>query len=226
MPILETADRLPSGISDDALVTRIRAGEIALFEEMMRRYNQRLYRVVRAIVKDEHEAEEAMQQAYIQAYQHLDQFAGRSQFSTWITRIAIHEALGRRRRRSPDQSSSPWSDEGAIAQVESSMPDPERLTYAGELRSLLERSVDALPEAYRVVFVCRDVEGLTTRETAELLEIGDEAVKTRLHRARAMLRRELFARVGTTSADAFAFHRSRCDAVVRAVLQRLALHVM
>jgi len=216
----EIARCVPTEVPDEELVARIRGGEPALFEEMMRRYNQRLYRVVRAILRDEHETEDVMQQAYVQAFKHLDQFEGRSQFSTWLTRIAIHEALGRRRGR--DVNAVEGSGEAVMSQVESHMPDPERLAYAGELRSLLERSIDALPEAYRLVFVCREIEGLTTAETADLLDVGDEAVKTRLHRARTMLRRELFDRVGGTTADAFAFHRSRCDVLVRAVLEHLA----
>ena len=217
----ETLSCPPSELQDDELVARIRAGEKALFEEMMRRYNQRLYRVVRAILKNELEVEDVMQQAYVQAFQHLDQFAGRSQFSTWLTRIAIHAALGRRRQQTHRSAASQGS-EHLMATVESDTPDPERLAYAGELRSLLESSIDSLPDAYRLVFVCREIEGLSTSETADLLEVGGEAVKTRLHRARAILRRELFNRVGGASADAFAFHLSRCDRVVRAVLEQLA----
>jgi RNA polymerase sigma-70 factor (ECF subfamily) len=217
----ETLSCPPSELQDDELVARIRAGEKALFEEMMRRYNQRLYRVVRAILKSELEVEDVMQQAYVQAFQHLDQFAGRSQFSTWLTRIAIHAALGRRRQQTHPSAAS-QGGEHLMATVESDTPDPERLAYAGELRSLLESSIDSLPDAYRLVFVCREIEGLSTSETADLLEVGGEAVKTRLHRARAILRRELFNRVGGASADAFAFHLSRCDRVVRAVLEQLA----
>ena len=210
---------MPETLADQDLVTRIRAGDTGLFEEVMRRHNQRLYRVARAIVKDEHDAEDVMQQAYIQAYLHMDQFEGRAQLSTWLTRIAIHEALQRRRKHHPDLIAE--SDEHAMAQPDITTPDPERLAYAGELRSLLESSIDALPDGYRLVFMCREVEGLSTSETAEALDVGEEAVKTRLHRARAMLRRELFARAGATTVDAFAFHRTRCDRVVGAVLEQL-----
>jgi len=208
-------------LPDEDLVARIRAGDMSLFEEIMRRYNQRVYRVVRAILRDEHEAEDAMQQAYIQAYQHLDQFAGRSQFSTWLTRIAIHEALARRRRQRR-ATETIGDDEAVMSLADTDTPDPERLAYAGELRTILERSIDALPEAYRLVFMCREVEGLSTAETADALELGEEAVKTRLHRARATLRRELYERAGAATPEAFGFHRSRCDAVVRAVLEQLA----
>lgn len=220
-PMSDTADLLLARLPDEELVRRIRAGDMPVFEELMRRHNQRLYRVTRAIVKDEHEAEDVMQQAYIHAYTHLDQFEGRSQLSTWLTRIAIHEALGRRRRRQLNVRPLD-GDEDAMAQAHTDGPDPERLAYAGELRSLLESSVDALPEQYRLVFMCREIEGLSTAETAEALEIGEEAVKTRLHRGRAMLRRELVERIGPATAEAFTFERPRCDVIVRAVLQHLA----
>lgn len=215
----ETQDVTASATADEELVRRIRSGQTALFEDVMRRHNQRLYRVARAIVKDDHEAEDVMQQAYIQAYLHLDQFGGRARFSTWLTRIAICEALQRRRRYRPDV----WVDNDgqAMSQRDSASLDPERLAYNAELRRLLESSIDALPDSYRLVFVCRDVEGLSTAETAEALAVGEEAVKTRLHRARAMLRRELFSRAGSSTMEAFAFHRTRCDAVVRAVLSQI-----
>jgi RNA polymerase sigma-70 factor (ECF subfamily) len=141
-------NRLPA-IPDDELVGRIRAGDLRLFEEVMRRYNQRLYRVARAIVKDEDEAEDVMQQAYIQAYLHLDQFSGRSQLATWLTRIAIHEALGRRRKRQDDQWPAGRDEDRMTPAITPDSPDPERLAYAAEIRTLLESSIDALPDAYR-----------------------------------------------------------------------------
>ena len=213
--------RLPA-VPDEELVSRIRTGDLRLFEELMRRYNQRLYRVARAIVKDEDEAEDVMQQAYIQAYLHLDQFSGRSQLATWLTRIAIREALGRRRKRREDQWPAGRDEDRMLPVNAPDSPDPERLAYAAEIRTLLESSIDALPDTYRLVFVCREVEGLSTSETADALELGEEAVKTRLHRARGMLRRELFARAGSASMEAFTFYRPRCDRVVRRVLDHIA----
>jgi RNA polymerase sigma-70 factor, ECF subfamily len=209
----------PPPLPDEALVARVREGDLSAFEEVMRRHNQRLYRVARAIVKDEHEAEDVMQQAYVNAFVHIGQFSGRSQLSTWLTRITIHEAIRRLRTRQAAASSEPI--ETAMSHTASELPTPERLAYAAELRSLLEASSDALPEAYRIVFVCREVEGLSTGETADVLDVGEEAVKTRLHRARAMLRRELFTRAGSASVEAFAFYRPRCDALVRRVLEQL-----
>jgi len=211
----------PAALTDDDIVARVRAGETALFEELMRRYNQRVYRVARAIIKDETEAEDIMQQAYVNAFTHLDQFEKRATFSTWLTRIAIYEALGRRRRSRPAASLSEDEDGEAIPLMDTARPDPERQAYASELKTLIEDAVDALPENYRAVFMLREVEGLSTAETAEGLDLGEEAVKTRLHRARAMLRRELYARAGGNTADAFTFHLSRCDRVVEGVFARL-----
>lgn len=211
-------------LTDREVIARVRAGEVALFEVLMRRYNQRVYRVARAVVKDESEAEDVMQQAYVNAYLHLDQFEERAQFSTWLTRIAIFEALSRRRRQRPTEPLEQIGVDGDEMEIlKSAEADPERQAYASELRRLLEQSVDALPEHYRLVFMLRDVEGLSTAETAEGLELGEEAVKTRLHRARAMVRRELFERAGATNAEAFHFHLSRCDRVVRAVFATIGV---
>jgi len=218
-----------STLSDADIVKRVRAGERALFEILMRRHNQQLYRAARAIVKDEHEVEDVMQQAYINAFTHLHQFAERSQFSTWLTRIALNEAFGRRRkmRQSESMTSAP-SDGGEVAgelmkTVRTPQPDPERQAYAKELHRVLEEAVDALPETYRAVFMLRDIEGLSTAETGEGLGLGEEAVKTRLHRARAMIRRAVTARIGGTAAGTFQFQAPRCDRVVSAVLAEIAL---
>ncbi len=212
---------LQTTVTDNEVVRRVRAGETALFEVLMRRYNQRLYRVARAVVKDEAEAEDVMQQAYINAYVHLGQFEERAQFSTWLTRIAIHEALSRRRRLRPEQPFGAEGDENAMETLTAGGPDPERQAYAGELRRLLEATIDSLPDTYRLVFMLRDIEGLSTAETAEGLALGEEAVKTRLHRARAMVRRELFERAGAAGPEAFQFHLSRCDVIVANVLSRI-----
>jgi RNA polymerase sigma-70 factor (ECF subfamily) len=204
--------------TDADIVRRVKDGETDLFEILMRRHNQRIYRIARAVVKDEAEAEDIMQQAYVNAFLHLGQFEARSQFATWLTRIALHEAFARRRRARPMIPVDADDQETRMPTLTSQGPDPERQAYGGELRRLLENSVDGLPEAYRVVFVLRDIEGLSTAEAAEGLEIGEEAVKTRLHRARAMLRRDLYQRAGGATAAAFHFHLSRCDRVVSAVM--------
>jgi RNA polymerase sigma-70 factor, ECF subfamily len=214
--------------SDIEVVRRVQAGDSALFELLMRRHNQRVYRVIRAVVKEEADVEDVMQQAYINAFTHLHQFEERSQFSTWLIRIALHEAFGRRRKMRLSESmaqipSDVHGDRGELMEtLRSPNADPERQAYAQELHRVLEAAVDTLPETYREVFMLRDIEGLSTSETGEGLGLGEEAVKTRLHRARAMIRRAVTARIGEVAAGAFRFHAPRCDRVVAAVLARIA----
>ncbi len=209
-------------LSDQEVVDRVRAGETALFEVLMRRYNQRLYRVARGIVKDESEAEDVMQAAYVNAYVHLDQFAERAAFSTWLTKIAVYEALARVRKwaRTDQLETSGDADEASMI-LTSRERDPEQEAGRREVRSLLEAAVDTLPIGYRAVFVFREIQELSTAETAECLGISEEAVKTRLHRARALLREALYERVGAATTESFAFHLSRCDRVVKGVFDRL-----
>jgi RNA polymerase sigma-70 factor (ECF subfamily) len=210
-------------LSDVEVVKRVRDGETVLFEILMRRYNRRLYRVARAILKDDGEAEDVMQQAYLNAYVHLDQFAEKASFSTWLTKIAVYEALARLRRRGPAQVHTGLeSGEDAMTRIRESAPDPEHQAFATELRSLLESAVDSLPEHHRIVFTLREIEGLSTAETAECLGISEDNVKTRLHRARALLRDDLFERTGAATSGAFQFHLSRCDRVVAGVLEKIA----
>jgi RNA polymerase sigma-70 factor (ECF subfamily) len=209
-------------VSDVEVVRRVREGETGLFEILMRRYNQRLYRVARAILKDDGEAEDVMQQAYVNAYVHLDQFAERASFSTWLTKIAVYEALARSRRRGGAQPHTDFeSGEDAMTHIKESGPDPEHQAFATELRSLLESAVETLPEHYRIVFTLRQIEGLSTAETAESLGISEENIKTRLHRARALLRDDLLARAGAATSEAFQFHLSRCNRVVAGVLEKI-----
>ena len=219
---------VPVPLSDTVLVQRIRAGEPQLFELVMRRHNTRLYRTVRSLLRDEAEAEDAMQDAYVHAFTHLDAFRAESQLSTWLTRIALNEALMRLRRRGRflDLAAPPGADDEetpTMYEPDSPLPSPEQQAQTGELRVLLEGSVDALPPASRAAFVLRDVEGLSTAEAAECLGISEESVRTRLHRARALLRDELYRRAGTGAGELFPFHAPRCDRVVAAVMARLAL---
>lgn len=212
-------------LTDSELVRRVRSGERALFEVLMRRHNQRVYRTVRAVLRQFGDPEEVMQQAYVNAYTHLHQFEERAQFSTWLTRIALNEALAERRRLGRhDVVPIDGQTEGSRAVVDALSTrgaDPERQAYSRELSSLLEDAIDSLPYTYRVVFMLRDVEGMRTRETGEGLQLGDEAVKTRLHRARALIRRRLTERVGEAAASAFQFHATRCDRVVAGVMARI-----
>ena len=205
-------------LSDAEIVQRVRSGDRASFEILMRRHNQRIYRAARAILKDERDVEDVMQQAYINAFTHLDQFEERSRFSTWLTRIAVNEAIARRQKVRSTES-------GDMVEhtVTSQQPTPEHLAYAGELQRVLENAVDDLPDAYRAVFMLRDIEGLSTNETGEALDLGEEAVKTRLHRARAMVRRAVASRLGDAVPGAFQFLAPRCDRVVAFVFERLSV---
>lgn len=217
-PAVQPAPERP----DEDVVRLVLAGNTALFELLMRRYNERLYRAARAITRDDHEAEDVIQQAYVNAFSNLRQFKGEAQFSTWLTRIAINEALARVRRR---RRYEPFEDE--MSDVETRMasnpaPDPERQAFTGELRELLEWAIDNLPDGAREVFVLRDVEGLSTTDTAASLDVSEDVVKTRLSRARAALRRSLLERAGATAPDAFRFYRPRCDRVVANVVARIA----
>jgi RNA polymerase sigma-70 factor (ECF subfamily) len=210
-------------LSDEEVVARVLAGETAMFEIVMRRHNQRLYRVARAILRNDAEAEDVMQDAYVRAYEHLDQFAGRAKFSTWLARIAVHEALGRQHRANRYQELTPISEpEGdPMDRFASLAPDPEQQAASSEIRRLLEEAVEKLPDTYRVIFMLRDVEELSTTDAAEILEITEENVKVRLHRARALLRKSLYARAGMEKNEAFTFHAVRCDRVVKNVFERL-----
>ncbi len=208
-------------LSDEQIVAQILEGHTALFEVLMRRHNERIYRTARAIVRDDREAEDVMQQAYVNAYANLRQFDHRARFSTWLTRIAVNEALARTRRRGryePFDEESPAAGDTTMfrAQV-----DPERQAFARELGILLESAVDALPDGNREVFMLREVEGLSTAETADCLCVSEDAIKTRLSRARAALRRDLYERAGLAASNAFRFERPRCDRIVAAVMDRI-----
>ena len=203
-----------AAITDQEAVRRVVDGDTAFFEILMRRHNQRIYRAVRAVLGSEEDVEDVMQQAYLNAYQHLRQFAGDAQFSTWLTRIAVNEALGRRRKRGLVQG----DDEMTLRLVDERTPNPEQQASVAELREVMEREVAALPEQFRAVFVLRDVEGLSTAEAAQCLGISEELAKQRLHRARTRLRETLYRRAGVTLATIFAFGNERCDRVVASVM--------
>src|SRR6516225_3591326 len=209
-------------LNDEEAVRRILDGETALFETIMRRYNQRLYRVARAILRNDGDAEDVVQDAYVRAYEHLNQFAGKAAFSTWLTRIAIHEALARKRRRGRmEELDALTADGDSMSILKSSAPTPEANTAQAEARQLLEEAIDRLPENYRTVVVLREVEEMSVAETAESLGVTDAVVKTRLHRAHAMLRKDLYIRARGRSADLYQFHAVRCDRVVKAVFERI-----
>ncbi len=210
-------------LSDEEVVGRVRDGETALFEILMRRYNQRLYRVARSILGNDNEAEDVMQEAYVRAYAHLDQFAGRAKFSTWLTKIAVHEAFARLRRsgRLESMESETFPNGDHMNTLQSHTPDPERQAFDRELSAALENAVESLPEIYRSVFMLRGIEEMSTEETAESLGLSEEAVKARLHRARALLRKKLYVQMGAATAAAFHFYAPRCDRVVAGVFEKI-----
>jgi RNA polymerase sigma-70 factor, ECF subfamily len=211
-----------SSIGDAEVVKRVLAGEIEMFEIIMRRYNQRLYRAARAILGNDIEAEQVMQDAYFQAYTHLAQFAGKAKFSTWLTKIAVYEALARlrRRKRFVDLDSLSETEKGMRTLI-SAEQSPEQKAISSELKTLLEKAVERLPERFRSVLVLRDVEGLDTSETSECLGISEENVKVRLHRARGLVREHLHAEFGIAGSELFSFQQKRCDRIVESVMARI-----
>lgn len=214
--------------SDTALVAAILAGDDSAFETLMRRHNRLLFRTARAILANDADAEEAVQEAYLKAYLKLAGFAGTARLSTWLVKIAVNESLARLRRRMPGAAPDgvPW-DETAESQMTAdaptTTPSPEAAAAQGELRRCLEAAIDALPQAQRSVFMLRAVEEFSTEDTAECLGIPPETVKTRLHRARRQLRRRLQRRAQSALSDTFPFAGARCDRIVARVLQRLRI---
>ena len=211
-------------LSDSEVVNRVRAGETGLYELLMRRYNQRLYRTIRSVLTDETEAEDVLQESWVRAYEHLDQFGGLAHFATWVTRIAFYEALARSRKSKRWQPIEDQSGEimAEVNRRQTTSATPETQAMRGQLGQMLHAAVDALPETYRAVFVLREVEHLSTTETADSLGLSEEAVKTRLHRSRALLRRELEDRIGPAIAEAYSFLGDRCDRQVEQVLKRIS----
>jgi len=208
--------------ADEEIVARVLAGDATLFEVLMRRHNTRLYRAVRGILRDEAEVEDVMQQAYLRAYTALREYEGRSAFSTWLVRIGLNEALGRLRSRRRTAPLEALEDGSALeGSMEQHVPTPEEKAASHQALELLERAIDRLPAIHRTVILLREVEGLSTEETATALEVSEAVVKVRLHRARTALRGELTRELGRGAAEAFPFPATRCDRVVRAVLTEI-----
>ena len=219
----------PSSAIDDAeLVARIARHDQAPFEALMRRHNGKLFRVARAILRDDAEAEDALQDAYLDAYRHIADFRGGARLSTWLTRIVINQALMRLRKHKRDRIVVPFGDARAAEpdQAEADVADersesPPGATLRAEIRRALERRIDELPIAFRTVFVMREVEDMTVEETAECLSIPVATVRTRLFRARALLREALARDMDMATVDVFSFAGERCDRIVAGVLSRL-----
>lgn len=211
-----------SELPDAEVIERVLAGDTGLYELLMRRYNQRVYRAVRAVLRDDAEAEDVMQEAYVRAYQYLARFEQRASFCTWVTRIAVNESLARLEKRK--RFTSDVNEEGASVtdNLEAKSENPEEAAATVETRALLEEAILALPYPYRIIVMLRDVEEMNTADAAQVLELSEDVVKVRLHRGRAMLRRELYARAGATNSAAFQFHAPRCDRVVGRVMEKVA----
>jgi RNA polymerase sigma-70 factor (ECF subfamily) len=232
-PVGKAIASASQAMSDNELVALARARDAAAFRTIMKAHNQRLYRLARGIVRNDGEAEDIVQESYVRAFTHLDGFRGDASLATWLSRIVINEALGRMRkkRRSVEvPESGRFQPEANIIQfpvnsglVNSSNDDPERTMAQRQILKLVEKATDNLPDIYRMVFVARVIEGLNIDETAELLGVRPETVKTRLHRARQLVRKELDAQIGPVLLDAFPFAGRRCERLTVAVLDRLGL---
>lgn len=224
----EVALRENARSDESDLVRRALSRDGAAFRTIMERHNRRLYRIARAVLRDDSEAEDTVQESYVRAFANLGTFRGDSSLSTWLGRIALNEALGRLRRRRPAvpiDTMEVLRTHAQIIQFPNAMTaeDPERTMAQREILRLVERATEALPEIFRTVFVTRVIEGMSVQETAELLDIEPETVKTRLHRARHLLRDQLESEIGPVLLDAFPFAGRRCARVTDAVLRRLGL---
>ena len=224
---MQAAAPNPSSLDDDALLQRIRAGDRDAFTDLMRRYNRRLYRVARSVLRDDAEAEDALQDAYLQAYRALPAFRGESALGTWLTRIVVNAALMRQRKTGRladviELGADFGSDDAAVPRDRLDEPaQPELAALRAQTRRLIETGIDKLPAAFRTVFVLRAVEELTVEETAATLDIPEATVRTRYFRARAMLREALAREIDFAIEDAFGFDGARCDRIVEAVRRRL-----
>ncbi|MCS3761337.1 RNA polymerase sigma factor [Bradyrhizobium sp. 62B] len=225
-----TAAGLSAGArtSETELIERARRRDEAALREIMQANNRRLYRLARGILRSDSEAEDVVQETYVRAFTHLDGFLGTSALSTWLSRIAINEALGRLRSRRPQVELGSVPEATLEAQIikfplSSAATDPERSMAQREIQRVVEHAVDELPDAFRMVFIARVMEGMSMEETAELLGIKPETVKTRLHRARALLRENVEKKIGPVVMDAFPFAGQRCEHLTEAVLRRLGI---
>lgn len=203
------------------------AAKHAAFESLMRQHNTRLYRVARAILRDEAEAEDAVQDAYLQAYRKFHEFRGEAQVSTWLTRIVVNEALmrlRRHRRATVVPLHGAFDPSGGASEVDVEDPkveSPSDSTLRAEVRRILERRIDELPLTFRAVFVMRDVQDMSVQETAEALGIPEATVRTRLFRARGLLREALQREMDAAASDVFAFDGARCDRIVETVINKI-----
>lgn len=216
----------PTGIADTELVQRAIARDEVAIRSIMQANNRRLYRLARGILRNDSEAEDVVQETYVRALTHLQDFRGDSSLATWLSRIAMNEALGRLRRQRPGvelSSLPPGTLEAQIIQFPNSATseDPEKTMAQREIQRVVEHAIDELPDNFRIVFITRVIEGMNVEETAEILGLKPETVKTRLHRARSMLRENVEKKIGPVVMEAFPFAGKRCERLTDAVLKRL-----
>jgi RNA polymerase sigma-70 factor (ECF subfamily) len=214
--------------SDAQLVTRAARGDEDAFEALMRRYNGRLFRVARSILKNESEAEDALQDAYLDAFRHLREFRGDAQIVTWLTRLVINQSLMRLRKKKRDSRIVAIADRHPLASrtneidvADTTTESPSTATLRAEMRRILEHTIDDLPVTFRTVFVMRDVEEMSVQDVADCLSIPSATVRTRLFRARALLREALARDLDTATRGLFEFAGARCDRIVAGVRARL-----
>lgn len=215
-------DNQTNTVNDSDLVRRILAGEYQLYEVIVRRYNQRLYRVARSIVQNREEAEDVVQDTYARAFEHFSQFEGRALLSTWLTRIAVNEARKRMRERGRRKAID--ATLSRIPALTRAPPTPENDRLAEETRAILENAIDQLPEGHRSVFVMRSLEDMSIAATAQCLDMSQEVVKIRMFRACRMLRRILQDKFHAASIDAFQFLGERCDRMTMSVMHRISAY--
>ncbi|RWF41506.1 MAG: RNA polymerase sigma factor [Mesorhizobium sp.] len=208
---------------DMALVRRALAREADAFRLIIKTHNQRLYRIARGVVRNDAEAEDIVQEAYVRAFASLAAFRGDASLSTWLSRIVINEALGRLRKRKRTVAMPENPDAQIIPFPLNASDDPERTMAQRQILALVERATDSLPDVYRSVFIARVIEGFSMDETADLLGVKPETVKTRLHRARALVRKALDDEIGPVLLDAFPFAGRRCARLTEAVMKRLGI---
>ncbi|BCG97940.1 RNA polymerase sigma factor [Mesorhizobium sp. 131-2-1] len=217
------ATEIIAASSDLELARRAVARDGAAFRTIIKTHNQRLYRIARGVVRNDAEAEDIVQEAYVRAFAHLESFRGDASLGTWLSRIVINEALGRLRKRRRTVAMPENSQAEIIPFPLNPSDDPERTMAQRQILQLVERATDSLPDVYRMVFVARVIEGLSIEETSELLGVRPQTVKTRLHRARALLRKALDDQIGPVLLEAFPFAGRRCERLTAAVMKRLGL---
>lgn len=232
MPLFQPKSRSAeelAALAANELVDLARAGDPAAIRYIIQVHNRRLYRTARAVLRDDLEAEDVVQEAYVRAFSALESFRGESGLGTWLTRIAVNEALGRRRRRRKKVALESLDDPQErdrmhVIPFPQMNPDvdPERTAARREIRRLLEQAIDGLPEPFRIVLILRDVEEMSVEETAQQLRINPATVRTRLHRARAQLRKSLDSKISSALTDVFPFAGVRCARIAEAVLSRLS----